>query len=271
MKRFTNTISSLLIAMALLTSCGENAVKENSGSETLTKSDFSSEELASAVETLSISYSITVISDDNSEVEINNDADLTSYSKRYGKAKIKFPIEITVDGEIILVEDHKELKALILRKKKGHRHTSFKLVYPISVKTAEGVLEIADRGEMKTYKQSLEKGVRLEFVFPISVKVGEDEIEVNSKEALKKLFKKRKRRGHKRRKLVYPISVNTAEGVLEIADREAMKTYKQSLEKGVRPEFVFPISVTVGEDEIEVNSKEALKKLFQKRKRRGRK
>ena len=58
---------------------------------------------------------------------------------------------------------------------------------------------------------------------------------------------------------------------LEIADREAMKTYKQSLEKGVRPEFVFPISVTVGEDEIEVNSKEALKKLFHKRKKRGRK
>jgi arginine decarboxylase-like protein len=101
--------------------------------------------------------------------------------------------------------------------------------------------------------------------------VGEDEIEVNSKEALKKLFHKRKRRGHKRRKLVYPISVNTAKGVLEIADLEAMKAYKQSLEKGVRPEFVFPISVTVGEDEIEVNSKEALKKLFHKRKRRGRK
>jgi hypothetical protein len=50
-----------------------------------------------------------------------------------------------------------------------------------------------------------------------------------------------------------------------------MKTYKQSLEKGVRPEFVFPISVKVGEDEIEVNSKEALKKLFKKRKRGGRK
>jgi len=62
MKRFTNTISSLLIAMALLTSCGESAVKENSGSETLTESDLSSEELASAVETLSIRYSITVIS-----------------------------------------------------------------------------------------------------------------------------------------------------------------------------------------------------------------
>jgi hypothetical protein len=39
--------------------------------------------------------------------------------------------------------------------------------------------------------------VRPEFVFPISVKVGEDEIEVNSKEALKKLFKKRKRGGRK--------------------------------------------------------------------------
>jgi len=196
MKRFTTTISSLLIAMALLTSCGENAVKD-SGSETHTESEFSSEELASAVETLSISYPITVISDDNSEVEINSDADLTSYSKRYGKANIKFPIEITVDGETVLIEDHKELKALIGRKKKGQRPPPFKLVYPISVNTAEGVLEIADREAMKAYKQSLEKGVRPEFVFPISVKVGEDEIEVNSKEALKKLFHKRKRRGRK--------------------------------------------------------------------------
>jgi len=166
-------------------------------SETLTESDLSSEELASAVETLSIRYSITVISDDNSEVEINSDADLTSYSKSYGKAKIKFPIEITVDGETILIEDHKELKALIGRKKKGQRPPPFKLVYPISVNTAKGVLEIADREAMKAYKQSLEKGVRPEFVFPISVTVGEDEIEVNSKEALKKLFHKRKRRGHK--------------------------------------------------------------------------
>ena len=166
-------------------------------SETLTESDLSSEELASAVETLSIHYSITVISDDNSEVEINSDADLTSYSKSYGKAKIKFPIEITVDGETILIEDHKELKALIGRKKKGQRPPPFKFVYPISVNTAEGVLEIADREAMKTYKQSLEKGVRPEFVFPISVTVGEDEIEVNSKEALKKLFHKRKKRGRK--------------------------------------------------------------------------
>jgi len=166
-------------------------------SETLTESEFSSEELASAVETLSIRYSITVISEDNSEVEINSDADLTSYSKRYGKANIKFPIEITVDGETILIEDHKELKALIGRKKKGQRPPPFKLVYPISVNTAEGVLEIADREAMKAYKQSLEKGVRPEFVFPISVTVGEDEIEVNSKESLKKLFQKRKRRGRK--------------------------------------------------------------------------
>jgi len=166
-------------------------------SETLTESDLSSEELASAVETLSIRYSITVISDDNSEVEINSDADLTSYSKSYWKAKIKFPIEITVDGETILIEDHKELKALIGRKKKGQRPPPFKLVYPISVNTAKGVLEIADREAMKAYKQSLEKGVRPEFVFPISVTVGEDEIEVNSKEAFKKLFHKRKRRGRK--------------------------------------------------------------------------
>ena len=182
------------MAMALLSSCGENDVKEIPGSETLTESEFSSEELASAVETLEISYSITVISDDNSEFKINSDSDLNSYSKRTGKAKIKFPIKITVDGETIIIEDHKELKALIGRKKKGQRPPPFKLVYPISVNTAEGVLEIADREAMKNYKQSLEKGVRLEFVFPISVKVGEDEIEVKSKEALKKLFHKRKKR-----------------------------------------------------------------------------
>jgi len=166
-------------------------------SETLTESDLSSEELASALETLSIHYSFTVTLEDNSEVEINSDADLTAYSKSYGKTKIKFPVEITVDGETILIEDHKELKALIGRKKKGQRPPPSNFVYPISVNTAKGVLEIADREAMKAYKQSLEKGVRPEFIFPISVTVGEDEIEVNSKEDLKKLFHKRKRRVHK--------------------------------------------------------------------------
>ena len=166
-------------------------------SETLTESDLSSEELAYALETLSIHYSFTLTLEDNSEVEISSDADLTSYSKNYGKTKIKFPIEITLDGETILVEDHKELKSLIGRKKKGQRPPPFNFVYPISVNTANGVLEIADRDAMKAYKQSLEKGVRPEFVFPISVTVGEDEIEANSKEDLYKLFHKRKRRVHK--------------------------------------------------------------------------
>ena len=197
MKRFGTSILSILMAMALLSSCGENDVKKISGSETLTESEFSSEELLYAVETLSISYSITMISYKNSEVEINSDSDLASYSKSFGKAKIKFPIKITVNGETILIEDHKELKALIGRKKKGQRPPPFKLVYPISVNTTEGILEIADRESLIVYKQSLAKGARPEFLFPISVKVSEDEIEINSKEAFKKLFKKRKRRRHK--------------------------------------------------------------------------
>jgi len=209
MKKMSKVLYIILISLFSLTvtSCssdGDSSTTSTTSydtttitSETLTESDLSSEELASAVETLSIRYSINVISDDNSEVEINSDADLTSYSKSYGKAKIKFPIEITVDGETVHIEDHKELKALIGRKKKGQRPPPFKFVYPISVNTAKGVLEIADREAMKAYKQSLEKGVRPEFVFPISVTVGEDEIEVNSKEALKKLFHKRKRRGRK--------------------------------------------------------------------------
>ena len=87
---------------------------------------------------------------------------------------------------------------MIGRKKKGQRPPPFKFVYPISVNTAKGVLEIADREAMKAYKQSLEKGVRPEFVFPISALVGDDEIVVNSKEDLKKLFHKKKRRGRKR-------------------------------------------------------------------------
>ena len=210
MKKMSKVVCIILISLFSLTviSCsssdGDSSTTSTTSddtttitSETLTESDLSSEELSSAVETLSIRYSITVISDDNSEVEINSDADLTSYSKSYGKAKIKFPIEITVDGETILIEDHKELKALIGRKKKGQRPPPFKFVYPISVNTAKGVLEIADREAMKAYKQSLEKGVRPEFVFPISVVVGEEEIEVNSKEALKKLFHKRKKRSRK--------------------------------------------------------------------------
>ena len=267
MKRFSTTALSILMAMGLLSSCGENDVKKISGSESLTESEFSSEELVSAVEMFSISYSITVISDKNSELDINSDSELTSYSKKYGKAKIKFPIKITVDGETRLIENHKELKALIGIKKKGQRPAPFKLVYPLSVNTTEGVLEIGDGKAMIAYKQSLAKGGRPEFVFPISVKIGEDEIEVKSKEDFEKLFKKRKTR--KYIKLAYPLSVNTAEGVLEISDHKSMISYKKSLAKDGRPEFVFPISVKVGEDEIEVNSIEDFKKLFKKRKKRG--
>ena len=194
MKRFIRTISSILMAIFLLSSCGENDVKQNSKSETLTESEFSSEELVSALETLAISYPITLVSDDNSVSKISSDADLTSYSKRFRKAKIKFPIEIILDGESITIKDHKELKGLIGRKKKGKRLPPIKLVYPISVNTDKGVLEIADREAMKAYKQSLEKGVRPEFVFPISVTAGDEEIVVNSEEDLKKLFHKKKRR-----------------------------------------------------------------------------
>jgi len=198
LKRFLTTISIILIAIVLVSSCGENDVKEISKYETITESEFSSKEIASAIETFAISYPITVVSKDNSQLEISSEADLTSYSKRFGQIKIKFPIEITVDGETIIIKDHKELKGLIGRKKKGKRLPPFKFVYPISVNTANGVLEIADREAMKDYKQSLEKGVRAEFVFPILVTVGDDEIVVNSEEDLKKIIHKRKRRGSKR-------------------------------------------------------------------------
>ena len=50
MKRFITAISSILMAIVLLSSCGENDVKQNSKSETLSETEFSSEELVSTLD-----------------------------------------------------------------------------------------------------------------------------------------------------------------------------------------------------------------------------
>ena len=100
MKKFTNTVAALFIAMGVLTSCDQNLTEELIASEEST--EISNEEIKSAVETLSFKYSITAINDDDTEVIVSSDDELTSYGERNGKVRIVFPIDITVDGASII-------------------------------------------------------------------------------------------------------------------------------------------------------------------------
>jgi len=271
MKRFTNTVASLVLAMSLFTSCQENLSEDLGENEILSELadnlDLSSEEITSAAENMEISYAITVLEEDNSEVEITNDAALKEYGTKSKRPRIKFPIEITVDGETITVNNKKELRALI-GKKKGHRPPPFELVFPVTVTTDTGDQIIADKEAFKTYKDGLEKGSHPAFVFPISIIIDDETIVINSEEELKAAIADAKPdHGNRpaRPELVFPLSVNTADGVLEIADKEAMKTYIDSLEEGTHPDFVFPISVIINDETIVVNNEEELKALKPKK------
>ncbi|MFC2109663.1 hypothetical protein ACFLSU_03730 [Bacteroidota bacterium] len=273
MKRLTNTVATLVLAMAIFTSCQENTANELAGTEPTTELDLTSEEISSAIETMAINYSINVIGDDNGAIEISNDEELAAYGKHHKTPRIEFPIEITVDGETIIVTDKKELKALIGNKKRGHKPPPFKLVFPVTVTTDAGDVEIADHEAFKTYRESLEKGTHPAFVFPISVTINEETIVINSEEELKALMPKKEPRGQSdkpaRPELVFPLSVNSDAGVVEIADKDAFKAYIETLEKGTHPDFVFPISVIVNEETIVINSEEDLKALMPKKEPRG--
>ncbi|WP_139957241.1 hypothetical protein [Flavicella sediminum] len=267
MKRFTNTVAILAVAMTVFTSCQENASEDLVGTALATTQDLTSDEISSAIETMAINYSITVIGEDDGTLEISNDDELAEYGKKHAKPRIEFPIEITVDGEVITVNSKEELKALIGNKKKNHRTPPFELVFPVSVTTEDGTQEIADKEAFKAYRESLEKGTHPAFVFPISVIIDEETIVVNSEEELKELMPANDRPA--RPEFVFPVSVTTETGTEEIADQEAFKTYVQSLEEGTHPAFVFPISVVIDEETIAVNSEEELKTLMPKKGDKG--
>lgn len=258
MKKFTNTVAALLIAMGVFTSCDQSLTEEIIASDT--SEELSNEDIKSAVETLSFKYSITAVNDDDTEVVITNDEELTEYGERNGRAKIVYPIEITVDGETITVNSKEEMKALIGKKKGKHRRPPFELVFPVNVATADGEVTIEDKESFKAYRESLEEGTKPAFVYPISVIMDEETIVVNSEEELEAL-KPEKGDRPARPELVFPVSVVTADGDLEIADADAMKAYKETLEEGTRPEFVYPISIIVDEETIVVNSEEELEAL----------
>jgi hypothetical protein len=270
MKRFTNTVATLLLATAaVFTSCQENSADEIAATELATELDLSVEEIDNAIETMAITYSIEVLAEDDSVIEINNDEELEEYARNNSKPRIEFPIEITVDGETITVDNKQELKALIGTKKKSHRKPHFELVFPVTVTTDSGDLEIADKEAFKAYRETLAEDTRPAFVFPISIIINDETIVVNSEDELKDAIEAAKpekdSKGHGERpsrpELVFPLSVNTEAGVVEIADEEAMKAYVETLEKGTHPDFVFPISVIIDEETIVINSEEELKAL----------
>lgn len=262
MKKFTNTVAALLIAMGVLTSCDQSLTEELISSEDST--ELSSDEIKSAVETMSFKYSITAVNDDATETTISSDEELTSYAERNGKARIVFPIDITVDGETITVNSKEEMKALVGNKKRNHRKPPFELVFPVSVATTDGEIVVEDKEAFKAYRESLEEGTHPAFVYPISVVFEEETVVINSEEELKAL---KPEKGDKpaRPELVFPISVVTADGDLEIADEESFKAYKESLEEGTRPEFVFPISLIFDEETVVVNDEDELKALMPKK------
>ena len=265
MKRFTKSIALFVMGAALFTACQQSDSSELSLAENLASSDLSTDELTTVAETMTVQYSVTALDDNGNEIIIESDEDLKECAKNNRKSKIVFPIDITVDGEVITVNSKEELKALVADKRENGRPAPLEFVFPISVTTADGTLEIASKTALKDYHNTLAKGTHPAFVFPISVIVNEETIVVNSKEELKALMpKKGKDRQPAGPEFVFPISVVTADGNVEIADKDAMKTYIKTLEKGTHPTLVYPVSLVVNEETISVASEEELKAALPK-------
>ncbi len=99
-----------------------------------------------------------------------------------------FPIDVIVKGETVTINSEEELKELMPKRK----HKRPELVFPVTVTTESGDIEIGDIDTFKAYKDSLEEGTHPEFVFPISVIVKGETVTINSKEELKELIHKKR-------------------------------------------------------------------------------
>jgi hypothetical protein len=256
MKKFTKSIAVLLIAMGVFTSCNQNQTEELVISEE--SAELSNEEIKSAIETMSFKYSIKVINDDDLEITISSDEELASYGDRTKKAKIVFPIYISVDGETITINNKEEMKALVRKKKKSHRKQPFEIIFPVTISTVEGNLVLDDKEAFKAYRESLEQGIYPTIVYPISVIFEEETLIINSETELKAL----KTDKTSRPTFLFPVSVKTTDGDLEISDAISLKTYRETLEEGTYTEFVFPISVIIDEEIVIVQNNDELNVLM---------
>jgi hypothetical protein len=181
---------------------------------------------------------------------------------------IVYPISVIFEEETLIINSETELKAL--KTDKTSRPT---FLFPVSVKTTDGDLEISDAISLKTYRETLEEGTYTEFVFPISVIIDEEIVIVQNNDELNVLMptKGDKSKGTKSSHIefVFPVSVVTTDGSLEVSDAGSLKLYRETLEEGSYAEFVFPISVIIDEETIIVNNQEELKALKNKKRTRN--
>jgi uncharacterized protein YktB (UPF0637 family) len=262
MKTFVKKLIALTIIVSSMIACQESTTEDIETIEA--QETLNQEEVLSMAKTMVITYPVNAITNTSTTTTIHNDFDMEEYAVATSRPKITFPFEITIDGEVITVNDAIQLKELIKRNKD---HEKPELVYPISVELEDNTTqEIADKEALRAYLDSLDEGVKPVFVVPLSVFVNGATIQVSDEDELKALIGKpaKGRRPH----LVFPLSIILEdESTQEVTDTEEFKAYLDTLEDGIKPEFVFPISIEKNGETIEVTTQEAFDALVKKPKR----
>ena len=262
MKVFTNRLIALTIIISSMISCQDSTTEDVEIFEA--QATLNKEEVLSMVASVIVNYPVTAVTNNSTTTTINDDFDMEDYAEATTRPQINFPFDITVDGEVITVNNMKQLKELIKRNR-GKKRPEF--VFPISVELVDGsAQEIADEEALRAYLDSLDEGVKPVFVFPLSVLVNGSTIEVSDENALKAIMGKpaKGRRPH----LVFPLSIILEDGsTQEIADKDEFKAYLDTLADGVKPVFDFPISVEKDGETIVVNSQEEFDKLVKQPKK----
>ncbi len=262
MKVFAKRLIALTIIISSMISCQESTSEDLEIFETETA--LNKEEVLSLTESVIVNYPVTGITNNSTITTINNDFDMEDYAEATNRLRLNFPFDITIDGEVITINDMKQLKELI-KQNKGRKRPEF--VFPISVELEDGSpQEIADKEALRAYLDSLDEGVKPVFVFPLTVLINGSTIEVSDENELKAVMGKpaKGRRPH----LVFPLSIILEDGnTQEIADKVEFKAYLDTLADGVKPVFDFPISVIKNGETIVVNTQEEFDALVKKPKR----
>jgi hypothetical protein len=151
-------------------------------------------------------FPVTIVFPDESTKEVNSFEDMKQAFREWksanpeikGRPNLQFPYSVTKeDGTIVTVDSRETLKTLVAECKingeghsgggKDHFRPCFNLVYPITVNTPNGQVEVASKEAMKELLKSLKgKDKKLEFVFPITVTLKDGTTQVvNSREELR--------------------------------------------------------------------------------------
>ena len=147
MKVFVKKLIALTIIISSMVSCQDSTTEDLEIFETLTT--LNKEEVLSMVETMIITYPVSAITNTKTNTTLNSDFDLEDYAATTNRPQITFPFEITIDGEVITVNDMKQLKTLIKRTR-GRRKPAF--VFPVLVKLIDGSSqELADKKALRAY------------------------------------------------------------------------------------------------------------------------